>query len=1018
MALLLILYAVSMAVATFVENDYGAPVAQHAIYKAWWFELIQVLLIINMIGNVFKYKLYKKEKYSILLFHVAFIIIIVGAGVTRYIGREGMMHIREGETTNIMSTRESFVQYVFSEGEKESKFNDESFISPRLAPKYNNSFEFNGKNIDVELKNIIPNPQQTIVEVLGGKPILEIAFSNRGQLDRFYLEDKEVVNIGPLNFSLGEEKNDVVFLHKDSKLFVQTNMELQELAMTGGADSILKTDTINEIKLNQLYSVANQKFVITGYHESARISYVPGDTKSDANYFALEFNLKSGNETKKAEIIGASGSVGKPVYFELNNIYVSLSYGAKEVELPFSLQLKDFQLERYPGSNSPSSYASEVVLIDKEKNLNKDHRIYMNNVLDHRGYRFFQSSYDRDEQGTVLSVNKDKAGTIMTYIGYLLLSLGMFWSIFNKNSYFIELLKRTSEIRNKRKGIATVALVLLTFGAEPAIAQNTKIEIDKDHADKFGQLLVQDNGGRIKPFNTLTNELLRKISRKDKFLDWSSNQVFLGIMFNPDFWKGVEMIKISDPGLKEKLGVDEKYLSFNDLVNLEKQEYILRQYVTEAFEKEPAKRNTFDKEVIKVDERVNIFYQILNGGYLRVFPMPGEPNHKWMIPGEANHIKDSLQRAFALNAFANYYNAVLEASKSGNWSSTEGVLKSISDFQITHGSEIIPSEGKLKAEIRYINHNIFESVYKYYGMFGFLFLIVLFIGIFRPKMKLKIATITFTIILSLLFLYHTYGLILRWYVSGHAPWSNGYESMIYIAWATMLAGILFVRRSPITLATTSLLASITLMVAHLSWMDPEITNLVPVLKSYWLTIHVSVITASYGFLALAALLGFLGLVLMIFKNKKNIEHVDLTISELTNVNHVSIIIGLYLLTIGTFLGGVWANESWGRYWGWDPKETWALITIIVYSFVTHMRFIPSMNNKFAFNFATLISFGSVLMTYFGVNYYLSGLHSYASGDPVPVPSFVYYTLGIVFIVSIAAFLKNKSLSQEQRVDTA
>ena len=286
-------------------------------------------------------------------------------------------------------------------------------------------------------------------------------------------------------------------------------------------------------------------------------------------------------------------------------------------------------------------------------------------------------------------------------------------------------------------------------------------------------------------------------------------------------------------------------------------------------------------------------------------------------------------------------------------------------------------------------------------------LIILFIGILSPKLKLNTTTIVFAILLGILFLLHTYGLGLRWYISGHAPFSNGYESMIYIAWAIMLAGFIFMKKSPITLAATAILASITLMVANLSWMNPEITNLVPVLKSFWLIIHVSVITASYGFLALGALIGLLCLITIIFVSKNNADRLNLTISELTTVNHMTLIIGLYLLTIGTFLGAVWANESWGRYWGWDPKETWALISIIVYAFIVHTRFIPLFNNKFSFNFLSLIGFSSILMTYFGVNYYLSGLHSYAQGDPVPIPDFVYYLIGFIFVISLIAFVNSK-----------
>jgi cytochrome c-type biogenesis protein CcsB len=266
------------------------------------------------------------------------------------------------------------------------------------------------------------------------------------------------------------------------------------------------------------------------------------------------------------------------------------------------------------------------------------------------------------------------------------------------------------------------------------------------------------------------------------------------------------------------------------------------------------------------------------------------------------------------------------------------------------------------------------------------------------------------------FLFHTAGLALRWYISGHAPWSNGYETMIYISWGTVLSGLLFSRTSRITLATTAILASVTLMVANLSWLDPEITNLVPVLKSYWLVIHVAVITASYSFLGVGALLGLLNLILISLQNKKNYHTLRGTIEELTNINEMNLIIGVFLVTIGTFLGAVWANESWGRYWGWDPKETWALVTVLVYSFIIHMRLIPGLNGVYGFNFAALIGFSSVLMTYFGVNYYLSGMHSYAAGDPVPVPTFVYYAVAVVALVSIVAYINHTKMNVLKKLE--
>jgi cytochrome c-type biogenesis protein CcsB len=259
------------------------------------------------------------------------------------------------------------------------------------------------------------------------------------------------------------------------------------------------------------------------------------------------------------------------------------------------------------------------------------------------------------------------------------------------------------------------------------------------------------------------------------------------------------------------------------------------------------------------------------------------------------------------------------------------------------------------------------------------------------------------------FIGHFAGLAIRWMISDHAPWSNAYESLVYIALATVAAGLLFSNKSVMALPVTSVLAWLILFVAHLNWMDPQITNLVPVLKSYWLLIHVAIITASYGFLAMGALMAVINLILMITQTKSNILQTGRMISELTVVIEMTLIIGLYLLTIGTFLGGVWANESWGRYWGWDPKETWALVSILIYAFVAHMRLVPGLKGNYLFNLMALLAFSSIIMTYFGVNYYLSGLHSYAKGDPIPIPVFVYYTLAVIGLIALLAWENQRRL---------
>ena len=322
----------------------------------------------------------------------------------------------------------------------------------------------------------------------------------------------------------------------------------------------------------------------------------------------------------------------------------------------------------------------------------------------------------------------------------------------------------------------------------------------------------------------------------------------------------------------------------------------------------------------------------------------------------------------------------------------------------------------------------------YAGALLFVLIIVQIFNSYSKTLNLIIKILVGVIVL--LFLLHTVGLIARWYISGHAPWSDAYESIIYVAWATMLFGLLLAHRrknsskekslgstltsliipfyglfqnkaSDITVAATAFVTSMLLMVAHLSWMDPAIANLQPVLDSYWLMIHVAVIVASYGPFTLGMVLGVTVMLLMIFTTEKNKEKMSLNIQELTIINEMSLTVGLVMLTIGNFLGGMWANESWGRYWGWDPKETWALISIMLYAFVLHMRLIPGLRSRFTFNLWSIITYASIMMTYFGVNFYLSGLHSYASGDKVITPTSVFYSIGFVAILGTAAWFKYK-----------
>ncbi|HCR89795.1 MAG TPA: cytochrome C biogenesis protein [Prolixibacteraceae bacterium] len=775
---------------------------------------------------------------------------------------------------------------------------------------------------------------------------------------------------------------------------------MQLRSMTGGEPADLPVNEPIEVKPMNLYSFDGYMLLVKKFYEKA-ILRVTHDPSGNAQEDAVLVEVSDGQTKTIVNVFGRHSMANEPTVFMLGNTDVKISYGAIPIELPFSIKLRDFQLERYPGSESPSSFASELTLLDQEKGIEKDIRVFMNNTLKHRGYRFYQSSYDQDELGTILSVNADGLGTAVTYIGYAMLFLGIILSLLNKNSYFSLLIRR---LKQSSKAVAVMLFAVL-LGSSSLKANDAAFasipELDPQLVQDFSELWVHGHDGRIEPVSTLASEVLRKVSRKSSFNGKTAEEVMLSMYLYPELWKTVPMVKVSEKQILAQLGSTRDRLPVTEFFD-EAGNYRIASQVQAAYAKMPAFRNHLDKEFIYVDERVNVFFMVFRGQLFGLFPT-GKTEDPWLSPGS---MATGLPVADSL--FVNRGFELLKESVAGKGSlDARQIIATVTAFQEKFAANIIPSESRKRVEIFYNDFNPFKRVFLIYLLFGITLLFVLFVNIFRQKTINKYLRYTLIGFIMLGFLIHTGGLIMRWYASGHAPWSNGYESMIYVAWASMLAGLIFGRKYPLVIGTAAFMAGITLFVAHLNWMNPEITNLVPVLKSYWLLIHVAVITASYGFIGLSAFLGLLVLILFSITNERNRNNVGKFVDQLTTINEMSAIVGLYMLTIGTFLGGVWANESWGRYWGWDPKETWALITVVLYSFISHMRLIPSLKGVYNYNFASVIGFASVLMTYFGVNYYLSGLHSYGRGTAGAVHWSVYLSIGIIAVLMVISYLKSK-----------
>jgi len=1033
--ILLSLLALVLAFATFIEEKYDTQTAKQLVYQAKWFEFIFLLLILNLFGHIKQYNLLSRKKWAGLLFHSAFIIIIIGAGVTRYFGFEGTMPIREGQTSNIIYSSDPYLQVSIQDKSKKFEFN-QAFIISRFT-KNSKHIEFASETkskIEVDFREFIPNAIQSIKEnVPGGKDMVELIIANEDGQQNVFLEDGNTKTISNLSvgFNTNSEGNilDIITENGIMKFVAASDIIVGDMNMT--AEDTIPANTVSEFQIDKVYGIHSSVFHLTALHKNAQIQWIAGSP--DANGSEILMLDVTINGTKhEAPVFGGPGYIMNLQSFNFEGIPIQIGYGEKPIELPFAIQLNDFILDRYAGSMSPSSYASEVTLLDTRNNLKENHRIFMNNVLDYNKYRFFQSSYDRDEKGTILSVNHDYYGTKITYLGYLLLIFGFVLTLFNKHSRFYILARKINEIKLKRKAGTLLSVFLIGFTLLSFSQQAPQKPVSPDHADKFGHLLSQTFDGRFEPLHSLAYDVMHKISRNDNFDiegkgKMNAMQVLLDMILFPDFWKQQKIIYVREKSVQDIIGINAKYATFLDFFG-SSNEYKLQKYVDEAFRKKQSEQNSFDKEIIKVDERMNIFAMTLNGSMLKIFPDQNSENNKWisvddkgsMIPitGTLSIINEDLQlREFNYrNMMIAYLAGVSAGITSGDYSKADKILGYMSSFQRkSAGTELLSSDTKINTEILYNKLQIFIVLRNFYAMLSVILLLLAFIDNLKVQ-KNKVITWSLNISIGLLglgFIYHTIGLILRWYLTGHAPWSNGYESLLLVAWGGLLAGFSFLRYSKITLAATALLAFFMLMTASHSSYDPQLTNLQPVLKSYWLIVHVATLTISYGFLGLGFFLGLMNLTINLFKNTKNQGRLELIITELTYINEMNLTIGIVLATIGTFLGGVWANESWGRYWGWDAKETWALIIVLAYTLVLHIRFIPKLGSNYAFNVASVLGFGSVIMTFVGVNYYLSkGLHSYGAGDTPVFPLWAWGLILSLIALIIASGLKQKRLKSK------
>ncbi|HDZ4936338.1 TPA: cytochrome c biogenesis protein CcsA [Campylobacter jejuni] len=1058
---LFLLFALFCALATFIESAYGTPTAWAMVYDTFWFEYIQLLLGINLLCGMFRYKMFGLKKLPLIIFHISFLFILVGSAMTRYAGFEGILAIREHTQNSLIeSSKTSLRISTIKDGERYSAVNDRYIGNLPFANSFKLKLNLGDDQAVLKYKDLILNAHYTYKENNNSDPLLVLMLSQKGsQGVDVKFEKGEVKNIEGINFAFMNDNVKAPFVKIDQNLILSSSENLHFLSMLDGQNLELKIGEKANAKERRLYEVKDISFVVktaslhaqealegsnrpqdesfllwfkSAWLEVARTMLIStfGEPQNWKNSLLLYFkDFALSNENKNLELTGSNAlklelsykneskefyvfEYNKPITIELAGQKFFISWALSYEQLPFDIYLRDFVIDRYPGSMSPASYASEITV--KNNNENFDYRIFMNNVLDYDGYRFYQSSYDKDEKGTVLSVNKDP-GKIPTYIGYFLLCLGMFMNFLNPHSRFRTLARLINKDTLKHASVI-VFILLMTFSFEKTFAQDlnsTLPVVNTDHAKALATLIVQKSvDGRMVPFDTLSREILEKIHQSNNYKGQNSNAVMLSMLVDVDKWQMEPFIlmpqnKAVRDAVANVLEIPSaEYISYKDFFDGNNR-YKLQKYVENAIRKNPNARGVFDKEIIKLDERANVVNLVFSGELFKFIPVQNNPNNVWLAPFSAITTLKGDEEHIVLALIRNYFSAVENAFKDDNWTRADEGLRFIKEYQEKIGYKVMPNKTKIEMEIFSNKAEIFVKLAPVYLVAGFLLLILVFSKMVVPNLRISFIFKVVYVLNILAFVVHTIGLGLRAYLSGHAPWSNGYESMVYIAWALSLSGIFFSRKSPIALSLTSILSGVVLMVAHLSEMNPQITNLVPVLNSYWLSIHVSVITASYGFLGLCALLGIFTLFLMCFLKKDGKYNLNIlrNITEATRINEMAMILGLCLLTVGNFLGAIWANESWGRYWSWDSKETWALVSILVYAAILHLRMIPKYCNQFVFALWSMFAYWVIIMTYFGVNYFLTGLHSYAAGEAAQIPGYVYW--GFTLMVVLALFAKRK-----------
>ena len=925
--ILLVIYASTCALGTFVENDFGVWDAKILIYNTAFFNALHALIFVNLAGLIVRFRMWKKP--ASFAFHSAILLIIAGAAITRFWGLEASLHIQNEQLSSVAISQDQYIIIISDKNGSVEQSHFPIFISPL-------------KNYAELFENYLP------------------AFIAK-----------------PLGFVFGD--------------------------ITQG--------------------FAPQKLTLNGDEISIKFDEFKPAMPPVTHFPMIKLSVSEGNETISKPL--AQNFFDESLTeFNFGDNAILLSWGARFIKLPFAVFLESLKVQNYPGSTNPSSHTANILLL--ENNTSQEATLSMSKITDFNGYRLFLSSLDEDKNGAFFTINKDP-GKLITYVGYFVLFAGLILSLFARNGRFVMLCKRlsfvfalalvfyalplqaeletNSTILNPSENNANSAILsdknalnlnanALNSSISDEILAQLRTSAFKNHATNFAKIPVLSYEGRVKPFGALTLDLINKISHKSSLYGLSHKELVLGAMLYYDEFMQIPLIRVRDERLKALIGTDKDYICVEDVYK--NGVYKLKDEVANA-QNHAGQKSPYQKDVLSVDEAVNLLIATSRGEVLRIFA--DKTRSEWLSPSEAIQNLDISGAGEVQGLLESYFNALANAIQSGDFSKANAALSELKDYQLDKGAFLMPNAFTLWAENLLLDLDAFANLGKFYATFGVLLLLCVLVLTARgrelsAKFKLGVRGVFYA---SFALFVLAFGL--RWFIGTHAVWSNAYESMLLIGVVLALL-TLVLSRNLLFLALGAFGVGVILCVANLGFMDPQITPLMPVLQSYWLNIHVSTITASYAFFVMAYLSSLAGLVGLVCRAKST--------PNLAVLTEIVLTLGLVLLVIGTFLGGIWANESWGRYWGWDPKETWSLILAVVYMLVLHARFLPRLNSPFALFCGACVGFFVMLMTYFGVNYFLSGKHSYATGESNGVPLSVFVLMVLNLALMLTAWLRSKA----------